>query len=170
MHLLVRACLEGRCRVRPHFVSRTWSGPCRGWAQPAPARPARAPAAPGSPGPRRPGRHLTGRTSRGVWLSYFLAQVPAIALERLGAPPVWIGGLGQGLPHRLQLLPLGRQASRVLEPSAASSSRACPPPAPGRCPAVLAWLKRRRVVLPTLPRILATVAFETWTAQVGPLV
>lgn len=135
---------------------------CTGSTSPRPRSPPRP------PGPRRPGRHLTGRTSRGVWLSFFLAQVPAIALERLGAPPVWIGGLGQGLPHRPQLLPLGRRASRVLGPSAASSSRPCPPPAPGDCPAVLAWLKRRRVVLPALPRILTTVAFETWTAQVGP--
>lgn len=34
--------------------------------------------------PRSPGRHLTGRTSRGVWLFFFLAQVPAITVERLG--------------------------------------------------------------------------------------
>lgn len=32
--------------------------------------------------------------------------------------------------------------------------------------AVLAWLKRRKVMVPTLLRIIYTVSFETWTAQV----
>lgn len=140
-------------------------------------------------------RYLTGHTTRGVWSSYFLVQVPAIIVERIGEltdllEPLLLGlraggTICNGSAHDLHILP-----APVLEHT---SERTClallqvmcyvqalagccfpfaaPPDSPQQhafagSAAVLAQLKRRKIMVPALLRMAYTVGFETLSAQV----